>query len=146
MRSNPTIVSLRKKLYPHFLMPHFSMPRWLYHIGFAYPLVQYGGHLGTCPNIFRYCTVNCIITYNYWYISWNNLLLFKLTKCISIQIDKQCCRQLNLDCRFLHSTHDTITILYKHDTITVTPQYGNPVEIHTVIVNKSVVFTYTLII
>jgi len=40
-----------------------------------------------------------------------------------------------VDCHCLHSTHDTITILYKHDT--VTPQYGNPVEIHTVIVNKS---------
>jgi len=28
-------------------------------------LVQYGSHRGTCPNIFRYCTVNCIITYTY---------------------------------------------------------------------------------
>ena len=27
------------------------------------PIVQYGSHLGTCPNIFRYCTVNCIITF-----------------------------------------------------------------------------------
>ena len=29
----------------------------------SHRLVQYGSHLGTCPNIFRYCTVNCIITY-----------------------------------------------------------------------------------
>ena len=28
----------------------------------AYRLVQYGSHLGTSPNIFRYCTVNCKIT------------------------------------------------------------------------------------
>ena len=32
----------------------------------TYQLVQYSSHLGTCPNIFRYCTVNCIITYKYW--------------------------------------------------------------------------------
>jgi len=25
-----------------------------------YRLVQYGSHLSTCPNTFRYCTVNCI--------------------------------------------------------------------------------------
>ena len=42
-----------------------AVPRWLYRIGLAYRLVQYGSHLGTCPNKFRYCTVNCIITYKY---------------------------------------------------------------------------------
>ena len=26
-------------------------------------LVQYGSHLCTSPNIFRYCTVNCIMTF-----------------------------------------------------------------------------------
>ena len=28
-------------------------------------LYHIGSHRGTCPNIFRYCTVNCIITYDY---------------------------------------------------------------------------------
>ena len=36
------------------------VPRCLYHIGRSN---RRGSHLGTCPNIFRYCTVNCIITY-----------------------------------------------------------------------------------
>jgi len=40
------------------------VPRSLYHIG---------SHLGTCLNIFRYCTVNCIITYTYWIAVYNLL-------------------------------------------------------------------------
>jgi len=31
-----------------------------------------GSHLGTCPNIVRYCTVNCIITYKY---TWHTIII-----------------------------------------------------------------------
>ena len=47
----------------------FSLNSWIYNKKVIiqltvqyrniFGLVQYGSHLGTCPNIFRYCTVNC---------------------------------------------------------------------------------------
>ena len=42
------------------------VPRWLkVNIILTIRLLQYGSRLFTCPNLFRYCTVNCIIIYKY---------------------------------------------------------------------------------
>ena len=71
----------------------FSLNSWLYNkkviiqltvqYRHIFRLVQYGSHLGTCPTICRYCTVNCIITYNYLN-TYKHIALTLISKCLYV--------------------------------------------------------------
>ena len=64
--------------------------------------VQYGSHLGTSPNIFRYCTVNCIITFLLYIQLFKENVTFKLHFVLIVLP----CKQQNVSyIRFLNDIH-----------------------------------------
>ena len=87
-----------------------------------YRLVQYGSHLGTCPNIFRYCTVNCIMTF---LLYSNCLKKMPLLNYILFLLSYYVCEQQNVTyIRFLNYMHLSLKRTSSHKIHTLLIIYG----------------------
>ena len=90
-----------------------QVPRWLYHIG---------SHLGTCPNIVRYCTVNCIIAFLLYIQLFKENLTFKLHFVIIVLP----CKQQNVTyIRFLNYMHLPLKRTSSYKNTHTVNQYTN---------------------
>jgi len=99
-------------------------------------LYTWSGHLGTSPNIVRYCTVNCIITFLLYIQLFKENATFKLHVVLIVLP----CEQQNVTyIRFLKYMHLSLkrTSSYKHTHIHKQTNTGIPIS-----VCKCTIYTY----